>query len=450
MGEWHRSAAYRIAFATSAAFALTILILGTAVYLLAHAGFQRQQDVAIANETADLLRVAQAGGVRALARTITSREAEGATNTYGYALFNGRGERVAGAFDAPRPQSGWQALTFVDPREGLDRARGLGTSLPGNALLVVAQDGEPLERVDSTILSLFGGALVALLLLSLAGALALGTYLRRRLDRIERTALAISGGDLTSRALVSGREDEFDRVALALNAMLDQVAVLLTNLRQVSADIAHDLRTPLTRLRRALETALEDPGDAERQRGILEDALAQSDRLLALFASILRISEVEAGQLRQGFRRVDAGALVRELCDSFAAPVVDEGRQLECEAADGLIVEGDRALLTQALVNLIDNAQRHTPAGTHIALTAVASDADVLLSVADDGHGVAPADRERITRRFVRLDPSRTREGHGLGLALVEAVAELHGGRVEIGDNHPGLCVTLHLPAAAA
>ena len=450
MGELRRSAAYRIAFATAAAFALTILLLGAAVYLIAHTEFRRQQDAGIADESADLVRVARMGGPRRLADTIASREAGGPTNVYGYALFDAAGLRVAGALETSRPARGWQTIAFIDPREGEDTAYGLATALPGGWTLVVARDGETLERVDRTILMLFGGSLVVVLLLSAVGALVLGAYLRRRLERIGDTARAILAGDLASRAPVGSRGDEFDRLAISLNLMLDRIAALMDNLRQVSGDVAHDLRTPLARLRAGLEAALDRPDNAERQRAALSEALARSDEVLSLFAAILRISEVEAGPLRAGFEPFDAGALIAELCESFAPAVADGGRDLRCSVSGPLTVRGDRPLITQALVNLLDNAQRHTPAGTRIGLRADGGDEEVALTVADHGPGVPREDRKRITRRFVRLDRSRSSAGHGLGLALVEAVAGLHGGTVEIGDNDPGLRVTLRLPATLA
>ena len=449
MTELRRSAAYRIAFVTAAAFALTILVLGAAVYLIAHGEFRRQQDAGIADESAELARVAMSGTPGRLARTITAREADSPTNVYGYALFDRAGRRMAGAFRTPRPAPGWQTLTFSDPREGEDMAFGLATPLPGGRTLVVARDGETLERVDRTILMLFAGSLVAVLLLSAAGAFVLGAYLRRRLERIGGTARAIAAGDFASRAPVGPQGDEFDQLAASLNAMLDRIVGLMDNLRQVSGDVAHDLRTPLARLRAGLETALEEPDDPARQRAALASALAESDRLLTLFAAVLRISEVEAGRLRENFAPFDAGALVAEVGDSFAPAVADGGRTLDWRSGEGLLVVGDRPLVTQALVNLLDNAQRHTPRGTDIRLDAEREDAAVALTVADDGPGVPREDRERITRRFVRLDHSRSSAGHGLGLALVEAVAGLHGGTVEIGDNGPGLRVTLRLPAAS-
>lgn len=450
MADLRRSAAYRIAFATAAAFLLTILVLGVAVYWIAHNEFLRQQDIGLADESSDLIRLARQGGRGALERAIAARESEGPVNVYGYALFDPAGQRIAGGLRTARPPSGWQAIIFMDTREGSDFARALATPLPDGRMLVVALDGEPLERIDRTILLLFGGALIVVLLVSLAGALMLGSTLSRRLERIGGTARAIAAGDLNQRVPVGPRGDEFDRLADSLNHMLDRIVRLMENLRQVSGDVAHDLRTPLARLRSGLEVGLSGPADPIRQHRALADAMTRSDELLSLFAAILRISEVEAGRLRDSFAPFDLGEVATELCDSFSPAFADGGRTLLCSTDGGLIVNGDRALMAQAIVNLLDNAQGHTPEGSNVSVVTDKQGAEVRLTVADDGPGVPPEERERITRRFVRLDHSRSTAGHGLGLNLVDAVARLHGGSIDVGDNRPGLRVTLRLPQAVA
>ncbi|GAA0335178.1 ATP-binding protein [Sphingomonas oligophenolica] len=444
------SAAYRIAFTYSLALALAIVALGCAVYVAADASFRSQQDSAIADESAGLVRDFTDEGLGELRTEIAAREAGSATNAFGYALFDARGRRVAGALDTPRPPAGWHDIVFIDPVEGPDPARAYAHDLPGGLRLVVATDSAPVERMDATILWLFSGAFVLVLLLGLAGALLLGSYLRRRLARISGTAQAIVSGDLERRVPVGARGDEFDELALVLNAMLDRIAHLLENLRQVSGDVAHDLRTPLARLRNQLAEALDGKGDAAAVRAALERAIGQSDELLSLFAAILRISEVEGGALARTFARIELSELIGDLCDSYAPAVSDSGRSLKCEVDPGIRLHGDRELIAQAVINLLDNAQRHTPPGTEITVAADAGPEWIRLSVADNGPGVAAEDRPRIVRRFTRLDSSRTTPGHGLGLNLVAAIAAVHGGDVLIDDNRPGLRVTMVLPRAVS
>jgi len=443
------SAAYRIAFTYSAAFAMAIVLLGAIVYIAADADFRRQQDSGLTAEARDLAASYHQEGLTDLIEAIRARGQSSATNGYGYALFDRGGSRIAGDLRTRPPAAGFDTITFIDPREGPDVARALTTDVAGGYRLVVAQDTEDVEGLDRTILSLFGVAFGLIVLLGIVAALLLGSYLRRRLERLSAPARAIVGGDLDRRMPVGAGHDEFDQLALALNAMLDRIAHLLENLRQVSSDVAHDLRTPLARLRGQLEAALDGPREGAAYRSGLKRAIAQSDDLLRLFAAILRISEVEGGAVTRTFARIDLTDLVTDLCDSFAPAIADGGRTLACDAAPGLALNGDRELIAQALVNLLDNAQHHTPPGTRITVAAAGEAANVRLTVADNGPGVAPGDRDRITRRFARLDSSRATPGHGLGLNLVVAVAQVHGGAVTIEDNQPGLRVTMTLPRIA-
>jgi len=247
---------------------------------------------------------------------------------------------------------------------------------------------------------------------------------------------------------VGRRGDEFDRLAGLLNAMLNRIAALLENLRQVSTDVAHDLRTPLARLRNGLESGLRHDLVPDQRDEAIEQAISRSDEVLSLFAAILRLSEIEAGQLQQAFRPVDLGQLTREMGESYALAIEDGGRQLVCELTEVAPILGDRELLAQALINLLDNAQFHTPSGTRIDMTLQRAGDRVRLTVADNGPGVNDQDRVRLTRRFARVDASRSRPGHGLGLSLVSAIADIHRGRLVISDNQPGLAVTLDFALA--
>lgn len=443
------SAAYRLAFTWSAAFALAILLLGTAVYYAADAEFRRQQDVGLADETAGLLREFGEGGMPDLLDAITKRQAINPANGYRYAVFDSAGHQLTGAARHIPPRFGAQDLAASAGPSASAADRALVTPLSGSARLVVAVGSEAVARLDRTILALFSTAFALVLVLGLIGALALGGYLRRRLERIGGTARAIVAGKMDRRVPVSPRRDEFDQLALALNAMLDRIVLLLENLRQVSADLAHDLRTPLARLRGQIETALDGSGSPDAQRPALKRALAQSDDLLALFAAILRIAEVESGTLRHHFAPVDLSALMSDLAESYDPAVSDGGRTLATRIAAGITINGDRELLAQAAINLLDNAQRHTPPGTAISLDLQRQETTVVLTVADTGPGVPEADRSRIVRRFARLDASRSTPGHGLGLHLVSAIIAAHEGSMAIEDNAPGLRARLELPDGA-
>jgi signal transduction histidine kinase len=438
MANLKTSAAYRIAFTYAAAFAAAILLLGVAVYFAADAEFRRQRDQALSEEVADL---ASEGDLAELVREIAERETSRATDAFGYALFDRSGKRIAGALDTPRPPTGFGEITFQDPVEGPDLARAKAIDLANGDRLVVAADSEAIETIDATILWLFGIAFIVILAVGAVGAFLLGRYLRHRLGAIATTANAIVGGSLDHRMPIGPNRDEFDAAALALNAMLDRIAGLMENLRQVSSDVAHDLRTPLLKLRGQLD-------QVGRVDGAEQRAIELGDQLIGLFAAILRIAEVEGGGLAQSFAMIDLSSLAEDVADSFRPALTDSGHALTWDIDPAIVVHGNRELLAQAITNLLDNARVHTPTGTSVTLSLDAGSDWVRLTVADDGPGVARADRAAILQRFYRTEASRTTPGNGLGLSLVGAVAAAHGGSVMIDDNRPGLVITIILPRA--
>lgn len=436
------SIVFRVALAYSLGFAVATALLGSAVAMVAHRALARQFDHRISTEMSSLLSEYGGEGEAALRAIIRNREAAHVTSDMAYGLFAGT-RRTAGSIGARPATIGWQTLTFVDPREGQDSARALAVDIAPGRRLVVAADWDMLTKLDRLILSLLSAALAAVIVLGTLGALGLAAYLRSRLSVIAGGAERIIAGDLDQRMPVGARGDEFDRLAAILNVMLDRIAILLANLRQVSADVAHDLRLPLTRLRHQLERGLED----DRPRAAMEKAIGQTDAVLALFASILRLSEIEAGQLRRGFAPIDLPALMAELAESYGPAIEDGGRSLSIDLAPAPPIAGDHELLAQALINLLDNAQTHTPPGTRIAMRLALVPGHVRVSVADDGPGVPAADRSRIAGRFIRLQASRGTPGNGLGLSLVAAIARMHGATLSFADRRPGLIAIVDFPA---
>jgi signal transduction histidine kinase len=440
------SAAYRIAFTYSVVFALATIALGLFVYLTANAAFESQLDARIEAESNEIVARYRGNASRDLRNDIDNRESNNGKNRLGYAVFDAHGTRVAGDLMTPRPGPGWQQLEFVDPVDGPDQARALAVDLSDGSRLVVAADTDPLEQIDRTILLLFEVAFCVVVTLGIGGGLVLGGFLHRKIGRIAQTAEAIISGDLLQRMSIGPRNDEFDQLSSTLNRMLDQNAALLGNLRQISGDIAHDLRTPLTRLRNHLERALAGPRGAVAHRAALRSAIEQSDEVLALFTAILRISEIEGGRMRRSFARVDLTSLVTELCE-MGVPASDEGtRKFTWDVQPNVAIEGDRELIAQAFINLINNAQVHTPADAAIHVQLTSDESHARLAVTDSGPGVPVTDRERIVKRFTRLESSRSRPGHGLGLNMVAAIASVHRARLVFDDNAPGLIVSLLFP----
>lgn len=443
MTKWRASAAYRLAFTNLAALLLGLVVLGTVVFFAMHFAFTRQLDAMITDETRTLVDEYHADGAGEMGEAIAEREKSRSPERLMYAVFAPDGRRLYGSLEARRPALGLHDLQFVDPREGPDTARGYAVDLSPSERLLVAADREWIERIDRTVLGLFGAAFVIACLLGFGSAVGLARYLQHRLHSISQTAEAIIGGDTRERMPISGRRDEFDQLAATLNRMLDRIETLLANLRQVSSDVAHDLRTPLARLRNRLEQ-----GAKEHPSPVIEDAMSQVEDVLSLFAAILRIAEVESGETRRFFGAVDLSALATELSESFAPSVEDHHRSLLWSIEPNVNVKGDRELLAQAFINLLENAQRHTPEGTVIRIALTATELVVCFTVRDNGPGVPTADLLRITQRFTRVESSRQSPGYGLGLSLVDAVAKLHYGCLTVRNERPGFCATVELQRA--
>ncbi len=449
MNRFRNSAAYRIAFVYSAAIAVGIALLGVIVFWAMHVAFTRQIDAMIQGEADTMILEYRSGGPNELAAAISERERLSSAAQLYYAVFLPDGRRSMGSLDTRRPAPGWQNIDFTDLDDGPDTARALAVDLPDHRRLVIAADREWIEQIDQSVLLIFIAGFIAVIALGIGGALLLGGYLRRRLTAIGSAAEGIIEGDFSRRMPISERQDEFDQLARVLNSMLEMIQRLLDNLRQVSSDVAHDLRTPLTRLRNALEQSARAPDDLNSQRKVIEDGINRVDDTLSLFAAILRISEVESGQIRRLFAPFDLSALITDLAESYAPAVLEGGRTLDWSVEPGLIVTGDRELIAQAVTNLLENAQRHTPAGTAIHIGLARAGKNARIHLADSGPGVSADDRAIITRRFIRLEHSRSTAGHGLGLNLVAAIVGLHRGELEFGNNQPGLVVDITLPAQA-
>jgi signal transduction histidine kinase len=274
----------------------------------------------------------------------------------------------------------------------------------------------------------------------------MGQSFLRRIDAINTASQAIVKGRLKERIPVTGKGDELDELSRNLNRMLDSNQSLMESLRQVSSSIAHDLRTPLSRLRQYLEDvrlSADVPGELQ---SAIDQAIAESDTLLSTFSALLRISQVESKSRRSGFKSVYLSGLFEKIAETYAPVIEETGKTLTWKIAAGASFTGDEELLTQMLANLIENAIKHTPKGAVISLTLEENSAVLFGTVADNGMGIPEGERKRVFERFYRLDRSRTTPGSGLGLSLVVAVADLHGIAVALEDNRPGLRVVLTFP----
>ena len=371
------------------------------------------------------------------------------TGDLGMMLTDASGRWVAGNIRTARALPlGYSNVGHADGIEGLSEGRALARRIANGMVLTTIGETEPFDGYNRARIGIYVGGFGSIILVVIAGLIAFGLLVRARIGAMRRAVDAIIDGDMTRRVAVDGSASTFDQQAQAFNRMLDRIGELMAGIVSVSNDIAHDMRTPLARLRSKL-TRLAARADDPQQRAELEDVIAESDELLAMFASILRIAEVQGGDRSAGFATMDLGELVSATAAMMQPVAQESGHKLEFDVAAGVQVLGDRQLLGQALVNLIENGMRHTPPGGHIHVTLTASAQEARLMVRDDGPGI-PADSHALAlRRFGRLDRSRSQPGHGLGLSLVEAILRLHRGTIALGDAVPGLVVTLSLPLKA-
>lgn len=438
----------RIAIGFALGLSVATALAGGGVYLALLAAIDRQVDLRLKVEAHELLEGSP--GPAMLASRIARESSERESADIGFLLRDARGAVIAGNIAPAHPLPlGFSTVDSAAAIAGLSRGRAWKTRLPGGGTLALVAESEPIDRHDRKRLRILAIGFGAVVILLLIGTGALIRAIRLNIAAIGAAAEAIIDGDLRARVPVDRPASAFGGLAVTFNRMLDRIGELMAGLRSISNDVAHDLRTPLARLHGRLAALAESPGAAP-VRDELEAAVAESEEILALFAAILRLTEIEAGQRLAGFERLDLAALALDAAEGLHLLVTESGRGFVPPAAAGAVpIEGDPRLLTQAIVNLIENAVTHTPAGTTIRLSARREGAAAVLSIEDDGPGIAPADRERALRRFGRLDASRHARGHGLGLPLAAAVARLHRGTLELQDAGPGLRVELRFPLVA-
>jgi len=370
------------------------------------------------------------------------------TGDLGIALFDEEGRWIGGNVRlSRRVPMGFSGVSVADKIEGLSKGRALARRLGDGTVLVAIAEMEPFDNYDLERQRIYLIGFGSIILIVVGGTSLFSRVVHRRITRIHSAADAIFDGDMSYRVPVSGSKGAFDRQGIAFNRMLDRINELMEGIRGVSDDIAHDLRTPLARLRGRLAALSQKAGDGELVVEI-DEAIAQCDEILALFAAILRIAEVEGGSRRAAFERFDLSAVAQDIVATMAPIAEESGHELESGIDAPVLVEGDRQLLSQVMFNLIENALRHTAQGTRVRVGLMASGAQAILTVQDNGAGVPPDERDTALRRFGRLDGSRNSSGHGLGLPLVAAIARLHGGGLELGDAEPGLIAKIWLPLA--
>ncbi len=373
-----------------------------------------------------------------------------------YLLVNTDGERLIGNL-AKLPQTGLPDSSWVDfsinKGKGANQvrhtARAFHVNLAGGYELLVGRDVEEQRAFRNVIMNALYWGIGFAMALGLGGGFLMSRNFLRRVDAITDASRSIMAGDLSQRMPVAGSNDELDRLAGSLNEMLSQIERLMAGMKEVSGNVAHDLKTPLTRLRARAEAALRSTSDDEH-RAALQQTILESDKLLQTFNALLSIAKAESGQAREGLDHIDASEVLGEVAELYEPLLEDTGGSLAIGMLPILPVRADRQLLAQAFSNVIDNAMKYGASkdgkSIDVTLRAIVDTDAAVITISDEGQGIAPEDRERVLGRFVRLDESRSKPGNGLGLSLVASVMKLHGGSIQLADAGPGLKVILRLP----
>lgn len=461
-----RSSTLRLSLLYLALFLASVLALLSFFYWSTAGYLARQTDATIEAEIEGLHDRFRIGGLSALTALIVGRAESDPGRSSVYLLADQNFRPIVGnltSWPLPGAVPGeWVEFEMDVPGpEGkvVHRARARHFNVQRNFHLLVGRDVQDLLELRERILHTSASGLAATLLLGALGGIWMSRRFVRRIERINTASREIMRGDLSKRIPVDGSGDELDQLTVQLNQMLGQIETLMAGVRQVSDNIAHDLRTPLARLRNQLELAHDEADDPTASRAQLEGAIAEADSLLATFAALLRIARIEAGERRAGFAPLELSALLSDVAELYD-PLAEERQQtLHRDIEANLWVCGDRDLLFQGFANLIDNAVKYTPrrGEIRIGLRSLVANGDqrARVTISDSGPGIPENSRERVFERFQRLEWSRSTPGNGLGLSLVAAVAKIHGAEVELEDAEPGLAVQVEIerieaPARAA
>jgi signal transduction histidine kinase len=445
-----RTTAFRQGAVYVALFGIAVVVLFAFLYWRTLSLIDSETDAAIASEIAALNEQYRQRGLAGLIRIVQERAEAHADGGNVYLLTRPDFTRLAGNLERwpaeARQTPAGIVFDITDEEGGALRARARIFVLEGNNRLLVGRDLRQRAKLRNLIAETLVWGLAATIGFGLVGALLVGRNLLSRVDAINRTGQHIVRGELKQRVALTGAGDEFDRLAENLNSMLDQIERLMTGMREVTDNIAHDLRGPLTRMKARLELALLGEQDPAQYRAAIEQAIAETDRLLATFTALLAIAEAESGAVNQSMQSIDLATLAEDVAELYQPVLEEKGLTLETRLAPCPSVTGVRQLLFQALSNLLENAMKYAPPGSKVVIAANPVGAGAAISVADTGPGVPAEMREKVLQRYVRLDEARSTPGSGLGLSLVAAVAKLHGARLELGDNNPGLVVTIEFP----
>jgi signal transduction histidine kinase len=443
-----RSTPFRLALISAALFIAAFTIASLLAFRSVRLDLAEKLDRSIADTYAVMVATYAPEDIEDLVGTVKAHVIADGGGDQVFLLTGPGGKPLAGNI-SPKPlPPGWVTISASDlGLPGKDPYRTF-TGEFGDYRLLVGMSEADVDEISEIALTSFASAAVVVLALAVAGGAALALRVQRRMQAIATTMSRVSEGELDARIPLTGNGDDIDTVSMQINAALERLAALFDGMRQVSVDIAHDLKTPLNRLKLVIEEAAECRQRGEDITTQLADAKAESDQINATFDALLRIAQVESGARKSRFAPVNVARVAGEIAEIFSGVAEDGGMSLKA-SINGPVTDilGDRELLVQLFSNLVENAIRHTRPGTNIVVAVQNVENCVVATVSDNGPGIPVGEREKVLRRMYRLEGSRTSPGSGLGLSLVKAVAELHGAALELGDNRPGLCVILKFPS---
>jgi signal transduction histidine kinase len=455
--KFHRTTTFRLALLYAGLFCVSFVALYAVIYVTANLLAARERQEIIETDLQALLDEYGDAGLAGLGAAIQDRTKPDRVGEGIYLLASPDLQPIVGNLNGwpaeAVPGERWIKFTIVRRQLGEIEehvAEATHVQLAGGYNLMVGRDTLTQERFKRSVNTAFLGSLAMMALVAVFGGMFMSRTILRRIEAINQAAERIQRGEVAHRMPVHGRGDEFDRLALNLNAMLEEIERLMGSIRAVTNNIAHDLRTPLNRLRLRLESAMAGAAPAEEREDNLERALAEADAILKTFDALLSIAEAEAGAGRGSFEPVDLRALGLDVAELYGPVVEEKGLVFDQRAAEPATVRGNRQLLFQAVANLIENAIKHGAEGGRIGLDIRVDGGVPEITVSDRGPGIPESERGRVLERFERLDASRSTPGSGLGLSLVAAIARLHGAVLTLADNGPGLKATLRFGLAAA
>ena len=445
---WRRTT-FRLALGT-ALFILATLILASAFgYTLMRQQLIHRQDARVTEIFVALQQVGLQADQQDLIEAVTTRITASPDQSTIYRLTDTTGRILASNMSDVGIAPGWSTVAAAALGSPTDYPYRIYAAPIGPYQIVVGLTNADLDDLAEIVLGAFGWSALFALAAALAGGMALSVRIHTRLTAAETILAQVARGDLTARLAVAPRGDDLDHMSAAINQTLSRLGGLVEAMRQVSTDVAHDLRTPLNRLRIRIEAASAKAAPGDLVADDLNAALAECDTINATFSALLRIAQIEGGARREKFRTVDLTQVLAALTEVYDDVATDAGMTLTLQAALPAPITGDKELLTQMFANLIENAIRHCPVGTRIACTVAAGPAGIVATVTDTGPGIPPDARDLVLRRLYRQEQSRTTPGSGLGLSLVKAVADLHEATLTLTDAQPGLRVTLCFAVAA-